>query len=925
MIRFCKKELLNTQQLQKTYGMSPVSFNKDIWEKGRAFFKYNEEEFSVLPVSNEMGEIICYAYQDDEANRELRMIRELCDNDSSLTFSDIFPDYKSITICGCNELAYYCAEYMKKQCLEVKVLGEYWNFLGYSISCESLNSDDMNIYAEGVRPKKDWYHNFLTSVSAEFECIDMIYERNILYSKIANTSKSYYELLSVLHKADNIIIIGDDISSQDTYDLLLSEGIDIYGFLVEKEKKHKRLFGKPVLYFDEVLERIVNPILIQGTDENSALGSKVVDKYDYYGYRRNKNFFVIRDYIKVPDSNLINVLDNKKVVLLGEHRLCEILGKYLTEKSRVHIRQMSISGEVEIGSDEIVLLVNPIIYYNAKPDFYEESLKQLAPDKRYDDYTEYFSRHEAFIVMDVTQTKYLHTSLRPKGIFLGKNKGLSGTIFLRGILDGHPNILLVKRDFSFNIFWYCIRLADVKTENIMCEFWTMYEEENDQEVIKKDFPQKDKFIEKAEGLIEKGKTYTAQEIFVLLHIAYSAMWNEERESDISKVVIYWEPHIGSAFLESRKIVSYFARWLESSEIQGYSMVLSRNAIVRGGSHIGRFGIAPKDKESINRFQVALFSKFEKSDMQYKYWREFFVRFEDIKLNPKDELEKLCQVMDIPWSETLLQTTDHEKTDSVFGVTGFDLAPVYNIRDNCLSAYDRMKIALGSSEIQDMYGYPSVNLMNFSRRELQDMFLKSLRIQREMHFKNVEEYVEYVLKIQKAVRDHLWRIRKEAILHCIQQYHKWTAVDKSLFYRVLAYLKKDIYSDDIFDAENNIFRWMYIYQNKLDNLMTTFHSIKKACKIIFYGTGRDAEGLLNLLDKSDINKILFADKKALTQNYNFYGKRVLTLCEVTEKFRDYPILITSSYFFGEIETELLEVGISKDRIMYNTFGFGESII
>ena len=85
----------------------------------------------------------------------------------------------------------------------------------------------------------------------------------------------------------------------------------------------------------------------------------------------------------------------------------------------------------------------------------------------------------------------------------------------------------------FNIFWYCIRLADVKAEDISFEFWEMYEEENAQETIKKDFPQKDKFIKKIEDLIEEGMRYTAQEIFVLLHIAYSAMWDEEKATDIS--------------------------------------------------------------------------------------------------------------------------------------------------------------------------------------------------------------------------------------------------------------------------------------------------------------------------------------------------------------------------------------------------------
>ena len=47
--------------------------------------------------------------------------------------------------------------------------------------------------------------------------------------------------------------------------------------------------------------------------------------------------------------------------------------------------------------------------------------------------------------------------------------------------------------------------------------------------------------------------------------------------------------------------------------------------------------------------------------------------------------------------------------------------------------------------------------------------------------------------------------------------------------------------------------------------------------------------------------------------------------MVEEFCEYPILITSSYYAQEIEEELLEAGINKDRIKANTFEFGASII
>ena len=76
--------------------------------------------------------------QDDEANRELRMLRELRENKSALQFTDIFPQYEEVLICGCNELAVAFADYLMELGIEVSVFGEYWDRHGYE-SCASEN------------------------------------------------------------------------------------------------------------------------------------------------------------------------------------------------------------------------------------------------------------------------------------------------------------------------------------------------------------------------------------------------------------------------------------------------------------------------------------------------------------------------------------------------------------------------------------------------------------------------------------------------------------------------------------------------------------------------------------------------------------------------------------------------------------------
>lgn len=925
MIRFCKKELLNECQLQMVDETDPIVLNCDVWENGRKFFWHTKEEYAILPISDSAGKILCFAYQDNEANRELRMLRELREKEGCLTFSDVFPNYKTVTILECNELAFFCAEYLGEQGIKVNVAGEYWDALGYQTCYESQNAENYYIYAEGVRPKSKWYHNFLTSVSPEFECIDRIYEENLFYSKVRDTYGTYGEFISLLRNKNHVMIIGDGTASQDTCDLLVSEGIKIDGFVLKHDEGRRRLLGKPVFSLDNKFEEMSDPILVYCEEENSALGSSVIDWYDYHGYRRNRNFFVVRDYADIPNSGLVNVLDGQKVALAGDSKLCRILSEYLVKRSNIVIRYIGMEADEDAESDEIVLRVYPKIFheYGSRKD----GFLRLGPMLRHDDYTDYFSRHEAFITIGETlgtQHKYMHPCLRPRGILLGKSRGLSGNIFIRGILDGHPNVVMIHKDFCLNIFWFCVRLTEVESQDIVSKFWELYREENDADEIEKEFPQVEKFNRVLEQVLENGNKYTSQELFVLFHLAYSSMWTDCEITTASEQFIYWEPHIFSETTEGREMIMHFAKWLESCEVQGYSIAICRNAITRGGSRIDRFGICKRDMISISRFWKVLFTETEKVHMQYEHWSEFSVRFEDIKQNPRVEIEKLCKKIGLPWSETMLSTTNHGETELFFDVTGFDIAPVYNFRDDYQSAFDRMKIAVGSAGIQRQYGYPSVNILDFSRRELQEMYLKFFRFQKGIHFKDSEDYINYLLQVQKPMGSYLWKERKEVLLYCFRRYHEWTLIDEDAFFGGLAYIRTIYHFEEESGAGNHIFKWIYTYETVLDSLVEILHFIRTRDKIIFYGIGRETECILRVMETRDVKKIVFADRKATDGSVMFHGKRVIGLRELAEQYQEYSIFVTSKLYAHEIRKELLETGIGEDRILCNSIIFSTDI-
>lgn len=87
----------------------------------------------------------------------------------------------------------------------------------------------------------------------------------------------------------------------------------------------------------------------------------------------------------------------------------------------------------------------------------------------------------------------------------------------------------------------CIRLAEEDAGNILAGFWYLYRQEAGEEAVAKYFPNKEKFDRKLKELLGLNGRFTSQELFVMFHLAYEAMYGREM-SCLENTVIYWEPH-----------------------------------------------------------------------------------------------------------------------------------------------------------------------------------------------------------------------------------------------------------------------------------------------------------------------------------------------------------------------------------------------
>lgn len=777
MIRFLTKECVGEsfegEKFHKDIKKYALIMNKEIWNKGRDLFK-TIEKINVVPVVNEQNEFVCFAWQDREANRELRMLRELENCEGAFNFRDLYPDCTGVIIHGCNELAWYMMEYLENIGISVKVEGNFWQIISGAINQNITENRNYEIWAEGVcETRRDWNNLKLRSVSVEFECIDRIYEANVKAGRIKDAEENDERLLLRLKKEKEIVIRGFGTKAQDAYDWLRANGIDICAFQSDRAGIRQRmLFGKPILKKLEVAERFQEAVILECGSIHSAWGFGEVDDYDYYGHKRNKKYFLLRDYIDVPNSNLEHILAGKNVILTGDVRLCNRAYRWMSqnEKGIQAIQYWDVLKENEkknnqleipVGSikeqvkDAIVILILP-------KHFYEKSLTKAAvyqsaryyeefERQRIWDFTEYFSDIDKMIYLEMDAEKYHQKKLRPAGILLGAIPGYCGNQLVRDCLREHPQIIMIEYSsgngeplwLDIELYTICIRLAEEGASDILSEFWKIYENETDHELIYKDFPEREKFHHKMEELLKLSDHFSSQELFIMFHLAYLAMYGKEI-SDIKSVVIYWEPH-----WMPREYVRRFAYWLGCDGVKGNTLIMVRNRYTVAGSSI-RGNL--KGFNWISGYGSMYNCIFIRSGIIHQYWAECVIRFEDLKSNPEKILKELYERLGISREPVL-----GENNEDIFY-----LKPVHNLYEEYLSGFDRMRISLVAGSFQKQYGYPYECCLNFSRRELQELFLKEYRWER-LPGALEGKSEEIITAMQFQIRKLLWMQRYSEVM------------------------------------------------------------------------------------------------------------------------------------------------------------------
>lgn len=911
MLRFCKESHISQNEgLDIEVTGKYLVFDEKIWQNARKHFRDNSfqdiTKLQLVPILDTRGTLVCYGWQDDEANREIRMLKELKKKPNTLQFKEIFPDIREVAVWGCNELAYYFVKYLEETGIPVTVSGQYWEYLGYK-NVNNANfdgKDKMIIRAEQIFENNgNLFQKVIRSVSADFECIDKIYEANILAGNTNDTGRGLKWLFEKV-KGKDIIILGTDEKAQDTYDMLYAHGIDIKHFAVKNihENEPHTLLGKRVTTITETLHDGENVVFIEVYGKDSAWGNSYVELFDYYGYERNESFFFINDYADVPCSNLIHVLRGKSVFLTGDKRLCKIVAEYLedVEQGDIELQYAGMLQEGMITGEDIVCTVYLWYGLNALERREQVLGEYLASVP----YINYFSRVIAFAMIDQYRYRYIgkyHAKrLVPKGILINDTHSYSGNVFFKGVMDSHPDILLLQYDtFSNNLLGYCMRLSVEKSENILNMLELMLQEEFSPEEFQLAFPFWNRFERSMQRWLSVQESFTSQELFVIFHVAYTEMMYGKKITDISQKVIYFDPHW--TLVEERPAL---AEWLDSKEINVQLVTIRRDHIKWLYSRLSYSRDILKVAELKSAYNTVTGMIWDRTDVglekfSFQHCGSFEVRFEDLKLHPEEEFLKICEHMEIPWSNSMLHTTVWGKMSSMGSVRDFDLKPVFNRHETEWSEFDRFRLCLVSSPYQKKYGYPCEDCMKFSRTELWEMFLREFQFQQELEFDSAKDKAAYYLWAYESIRWKLWENRKHSVMNDIKPVFESIDIGKTV--KELKQEKRQIIKQE---------------KERLARLA------KNKKKLVLYGLGKDGLALWDCLDETIRLRLVFCDKKADHEAFYFHEKQVAKPKELLTKFWDYEILVTSSGFYGEICAELSDMGVDTDRIICNTVSLWE---
>ena len=217
----------------------------------------------------------------------------------------------------------------------------------------------------------------------------------------------------------------------------------------------------------------------------------------------------------------------------------------------------------------------------------------------------------------------------------------------------------------------------------------------------RNYPGDEVFIDQLEKILCEKATVDVTDIFKAYFIAKDYFSRPEKAYDYLIVpCLLFEPHLGIPEIYT----AIFESFEYKTQLSGF-----RDPLKRLASGFRRQDVPPY---GLNLPVPYLIS--EKSDYRA-------IKFEDLKLNPKEVCKRLCEYLNIRFTDKMLSLDYGER--STFGnmiIKGYDVQPVIRPVDDVLGIFDQIRLRYYFKECTSFFEYPV-----FFGEELSDEVVEEL--------------------------------------------------------------------------------------------------------------------------------------------------------------------------------------------------------
>ncbi len=503
---------------------------------------------------------------------------------------------------------------------------------------------------------------------------------------------------------------------------LISAGYHITAFCDNAPSNEgKFILGIPV-YNYKICQEKYSDIFYIVANSTYATCIEIGLELELDGYIRDITYYLANDLELegiLPDERegVKLILSSNILILFGNMFLCYIFEKWaidFLDNCKVYI--CSTENEIEYYRETYKDAIwIPLEKAFPLPDSnINESLVQILQSYNINSFSRFFLSNLIYCEecqYNITKNKMqiepdMFSGIK-KVVFL-KSSGFSGSALINSMFDFHPNILYLGYNlWSMNI-WHIFKHATMVKKEIpeiiiksIKECLTNTKDNLTEPITSNhNLEWLEKYYKILKKCFKKGKVYTNKEIFILIHVAYYEFLHGVQPQE-KNMIIYMDIH--SNMIMENSIFSC----LEQMGFEIILLEMIRNPIKRLGSCI-KYSLGEHTISSIdilNNINWMFGEYFDKSEKIYKIIR---IRFEDIKLYPKQITEKLCEILEIPWNDALLTTTISGENYAYVSngeiITGFNLKPVYYSYDEYFDEFDKLRLALIFREKNKAYGY-----------------------------------------------------------------------------------------------------------------------------------------------------------------------------------------------------------------------------